>query len=77
MKVFKIIVAWPISWMLYYIGHIISLVFTFNLPVYNVLYPIYDRLMLWSIAVQEWYHPTKDDYFPWKLNAVYSEGDCY
>lgn len=79
MKIFKIIVAWPTSWLLYYAGHLVSLCMSNRLEVLiYLLYPLYNTLMIWSGYVQDW-ATVNGKCFPWKYkeDAVYCDGDCY
>lgn len=49
----KYILAWPIGWTLWGAGHLVSKLMHMGEPL-GRLYPIYNRLMLWSCSVSDW-----------------------
>jgi hypothetical protein len=49
----KAILAWPITWALFWTGHVVSSVFL-RWDSLAFMYPTYNRLMCWSIDVQDW-----------------------
>ncbi len=53
----KKLVGFPIVWLLYYSGYLIS-----RIP--NFYYPVYNKLMIWSSEIQDWAKLTS----PWKTN---------
>ena len=55
----KKLIAYPLSWGLYYIGDFIC-----NIP--DFPYPIYSQVMLWSLEVQEYGELES----PWKSNKT-------
>lgn len=76
----RYIIAWPVVWTLYYVGHWISLLMELDVAwIIRVVYYIYNKLMLASYYVQEKLVGEPERFFPWKTNqdGVYSEGDCY
>lgn len=48
----KKIVAWPLTWILFWMGDLISR--PMNYLDWAWLYPAYNRLMIWSVDVQDW-----------------------
>lgn len=48
----KKIVAWPVSWALYWLGHLTSKPMHWTYGYW--LYPVYNRLMIWSVDAQDW-----------------------
>lgn len=62
----KITIAWLPSWLLYFLGDMAS--HTLKIEPWewwsSFWYPIYNRLMLWSSAVQDWAGGNKG--FPWE-----------
>ena len=57
----KKIVAWPVTWLFFWIGDLISWVM--NRFDWAWLNPAYQRLMVWSLDVQEWAGLTS----PWSI----------
>lgn len=55
------VIAWLISWILYWIGHLVSIPMN-KAEVFGHLYPLYNRLMIWSFDVQRW----AGNETPWK-----------
>lgn len=45
-------IGWLVSWTLYWLGDIVSRPMNFDCMFW--LYPVYNRLMLWSSQVQDW-----------------------
>lgn len=61
MKFGRKIIACPLSWLFYWLGDFTShIMHAFD---WAFLYPIYNRLMIWSFDIQEW---GGDDFGPWK-----------
>lgn len=55
------IIAWPVTWICYGLGHIISKpMLWFD---WAWIYPAYNNLMGWSYDIQLW---GGDDFGPWK-----------
>lgn len=55
------VIAWLISWLLYWAGHLTSVIMH-SADVFGYLYPLYNRLMIWSFSVQCW----ADNESPWR-----------
>ena len=45
-------IGWLVSWSLYWIGDMVSRLMNFDSMWW--LYPVYNKLMLWSLLVQDW-----------------------
>ena len=56
----KKIVAWPLAWLFFWTGDLISRIM--NYLDWGWMYPAYNNLMSWSIDIQEW----ADVRGPWK-----------
>jgi hypothetical protein len=52
MGLMRLILAWPVSWLLFWLGHVVGLIML--IPGLHVLYAIYNRCMLASFWVQNW-----------------------
>ncbi|SHL42450.1 hypothetical protein SAMN05216428_102362 [Nitrosospira sp. Nsp11] len=55
----KYIIAWPIGWTLYWLGHAASKVLEASWgDKYewwaDIFYPLYNRLMIWSYLLSDW-----------------------
>jgi len=50
----RAIVAWPVSWTLFWIGHFVSVVNRQEFMGEVSLYPVYNWLMIKSGDVQDW-----------------------
>jgi len=51
---FKKIIAWPLAWGLFWIGHIISRTLVTNGWLGSITYPVYNWFMFASVTVQDW-----------------------
>ena len=58
------IVAWPLCWSLYWLGHWVSKPMNWC-DFLARLYPVYNRLMIWSGNIQDWGQVKSG---PWKYN---------
>ena len=65
-KWFKLIVAWPVSWLLDYLGNFISnfSIFFINQKCQAFIYRVYNPVLLAGCNVQDW-AAGKRPYFPW------------
>ena len=48
----KKIIAWPITWLFFWMGDLISRIMHYF--DWGLLYPVYNKLMWWSVEIQEW-----------------------
>lgn len=55
------IIAWPVVWLLFWFGDGISRIMNFF--DWGLLYPVYNRSMIWSLDLQEW---AGNDFGPWR-----------
>ena len=46
------LIGYIVSWTLYWFGHLTSYLLNFDSMWW--LYPVYNRLMLWSLNAQDW-----------------------
>jgi len=63
------IVAWPTAWALFWAGHCVSAVFLRH-DATAFMYPIYNRLMGWSVVVQDWAGLSS----PWRKQLEATDG---
>jgi hypothetical protein len=71
MAVLKLIVAWPLSWFCFWVGHFYSVLLRWDNKYWVAFwYPAYNGFMIESSIIQDWAGGTK--YFPWSQVA---EGD--
>ena len=54
MKKMKKIIGWPVAHLLYLLGDLVSRLMNRWDGVFGVLYPVYNRLMVWSCDVNDW-----------------------
>lgn len=55
---------WVISWGTFWIGHAVSLVMDIHDTIGETLYPVYNKLMGWSISAQ--FLADDQSAFPWQ-----------